>query len=209
MCRSNNESIPNSNSYLGERLAAVRNTKIFVHDMVVGQSDTFSVNKTCNMVIDSGAAEHVAASASLLQDVRDVETPTVILAAESKVTTRQNGPISIDLGNTKLIISSAYYTSNLQLNLIFCSRLDEHRISTLVSEKKCTIMVRCLRNKRLADVPQRDSNGIYIVSALEFLRDKILNLHRVGEKKQPETKFIEEYDSLLANSDGTWGPRSH
>lgn len=115
----------------------------------------------------------------------------MILAGGSEVTTRNKSRVSIDLGNTRLKISSAHYTPDIRLNLISCSRLDEHRISTSFSEKESTIMDRHRRNKRLAVVHQRDSYGLYVVSALESRRKKVLNLYTMEkEKHNPEQNSL-------------------
>lgn len=71
-------------------LTAIRTTRVVVIDAVAGQSDLYGVKNTCNMIIDGGVSEHVIASVSVLQNVYEVETITVVLAVGSKVTTRQN-----------------------------------------------------------------------------------------------------------------------
>lgn len=72
------------------------------------------------MMIDSGASEHAVANASLLQGVCEVEQLTVVLADRSETMTRLRGRVWSDLENTRLVIRSAYYIPDLQLNHIFC-----------------------------------------------------------------------------------------
>lgn len=87
-----------------------------------------------DIVIDSGASEHIVCELSLLSDIHKVLAISVELVNGTKVSCTQRGKIYVDVGRKLIIIGSIHYTPGTNLSILSCFKLDERGVTTTIKE---------------------------------------------------------------------------
>lgn len=118
------------------------------------------------MIVDNGGSEHVIGDACLFHSLHGVEEMEVDLPNGTSTSSNKQGLVSVEIGHMKLMLRSVYYITALTLNALSCSRLDEHGISTEISNGSCKLIDRGQEDKLLATVMKSTSDGLYAVNTI-------------------------------------------
>lgn len=82
------------------------------------------------------------AGIGLFHRITEVDEVEVELADESIVRSKYKGRAFIDIGSMTVWLGTVSFILKLQLNLLSWSRLDNHGITTMSSERTCTFLDR-------------------------------------------------------------------
>lgn len=113
------------------------------------------------VIIDSGASEHVVGNIQLLTDVKMLPNIYVEHPGGQRVDTIQKGKFSLLLGSDYVTLTSMYYIPCMNINIISCTRLDEKRFTTTITNGVCH-----LRDRRngvtFGRLNKMQSDGLFV-----------------------------------------------
>lgn len=124
--------------------------------------------RNSDIVIDSGASEHVVRERKYFSNLESSYPITVEMADGSKATTRLKGNINVKLYNgIRLMVKDVYYLPQLEMNLLSCSRLDKKAISVLFENGRCKFIDREKRNSTLGYANLRKVDMLFCAKLIE------------------------------------------
>lgn len=106
------------------------------------------------MIIDSAAWEQFISDIDLFKTIMEVDKVEVDLFDRTTVTSEYIGKVLVDTGIMIIVLSNAFFIPNLQLNLISCSVLEKHGITTVISN---SIYILIHRKQKI--LSWKDSSG--------------------------------------------------
>lgn len=77
-----------------------------------------------------------------LTDLKEITLVTVELANGTSVTAVEEGIAELDIRRTRLVLCRAYYIPEIKLNLLSCTRKNDHGVTTTFGLVKCRIVDR-------------------------------------------------------------------
>lgn len=107
------------------------------------------------MIVDSGVSEHVVADINPFHSVTNVDEVEVKLANGNTVKSRHKDKVFVDAEVMTLALCTVYIIPTPHLNLSSCTRLDEYRITTLISQKECNLVYREKNDHNITAIPRR------------------------------------------------------
>lgn len=115
------------------------------------------------MIVDSGAQERVVSGICLFQSLEEVENGNGELPNGLRITAKQRRKLIADTGLSTIILCKVYYIPELHLKAMYCSRLDGHGTTTVISNRVCTLTDRYRENLCLVKMAGA-KEGLYMVS---------------------------------------------
>lgn len=93
-------------------------------------------DRETDIIIDSGASEHVVNKMDYLTDVKEVSPITVELVNGTGLTASKQGIVQVRLTEKRPITCKAYYTEFINLNLLSCSCLEDNEVTRIFASEK-------------------------------------------------------------------------
>lgn len=81
----------------------------------------------------------------------------------------------MDVGHQRVILSSVYDISGMDLNILSCSRLDESGVTTTMRNGKCTQTDRKY-NMSFANFAKRDNVGLFVKNIVSMSAQIVVNV---------------------------------
>lgn len=100
-----------------------------------------------DIIIDSGASEHVVTGEEYLFDVKQMPKITVEPPNGKSVVLSFERIVKVDVGKEHPIFYKVYFIFCNKLSLISCSRMDEHGITSIFAQEMCTLWDRGEKDK--------------------------------------------------------------
>lgn len=144
------------------------------------------------IIMDSGSAKHVASRMEYLSCRERVLPITVDPANVSKISATHRGTVLVEFANRIRRVVKAYLITQLNLNLLSCSSLDDFSISITFEKMKCMLSDRRSDNRVFGTLSKKDSNGLFTTMIMGVKSSRKVNLtgNTVPdeEKRSHETK---------------------
>lgn len=86
------------------------------------------------MIIDSGVWQNVISERIWFYNVQQTDGIVIELANVNRSSLKYGGDVKTDTGMRHIIMRSTYYIPGLRMNLLSCSKLNEHKIMIRISE---------------------------------------------------------------------------
>lgn len=114
------------------------------------------------MMIDSGASEHVVNDVRFFETIEPIQGIQVELANDTVVTATGKGTVPVDVSGSRIPLTNVHYIPDLKMNLLSCTRLDGDGITSVISRNRCKLFDRENKNSLLGSIPKRKSDGLYV-----------------------------------------------
>lgn len=131
--------------------------KMVRHNHSVDQS-----SETTYMISNTGAGEYVVKDIKLLVKMTEINKVVVKLADGSKTISMHKESVSIDIGVMTVTSRTLNCILSLKMNLLSCSRLVKHGISTSLSGKIQTLIHSQDNDKCLGVILRRTSYIMHV-----------------------------------------------
>lgn len=118
-----------------------------------------NIKKKFYVILDSGESEHIVSKMEYRPKIQQEPKITAKLANRYVVSLTHRGLVDIGVGGTMSLSCNAYHISDLNLNSLSCSQLDDYRFTTRTTQGRCILMNRD-DNYRQIGVVKKSSDGL-------------------------------------------------
>ena len=120
-----------------------------------------------DIVVDSGASEHVVCDRKFFKSMRTVERITVEMADGTTTSSNTAGTVCVKLRDGILLeVRNVYYLPRLRMNLLSCARLDVKGITVSFENGRCAFSDRDNRNYLIGYAHQRESDNLFCATLM-------------------------------------------
>lgn len=113
------------------------------------------------IIVDSGGSEQVVSDKLYLTDVKEIHPVTVELANGTSVSATKRGIAELEISGRSTVPCRAYSIPGIKLNLLSCSRMEYHSMSTTFGLCKCRIVDRDGNILVLGTLYKRKRDGLF------------------------------------------------
>lgn len=118
------------------------------------------------IIIDSGSSEDVINNPVLFHTKEGPSKLEIEFANGVKASASEKGNIHVKIGSSLLILSNVYFIPGLELNLIFCARLDDHGILTKIDNSTCRLISRKDKREKMISIKRRMHDGLHVLKLI-------------------------------------------
>lgn len=115
-------------------------------------------------MIDRNESEHVISDIRLFRTIMERDEVEVKLAERCTVTSQFRGKMLVETGEITVVLRTASFIQNQQLNPLSCSKPDEHGIITVVSNRVFILIDRRQISDCLGKICRRDSDSLHTIN---------------------------------------------
>lgn len=120
-----------------------------------------------DIVVDSGASEHVVHDIRLFENLEETTQITVETADGTKATTKWAGDVRVRLSDgIQVVLTGVYYVPQLSMNLMSCGQLDEKEITASFENARCIFRDRRIPGTSMGYAGKRKQDGLYIATCM-------------------------------------------
>lgn len=138
---------------------------------------------TSTFVIDSGANVHICSRRDYFTDIEEKPLPSVKLASKQRASCQGQGNVHLDIDKDKSVtIEDAYYSSELDSNLLSVSKMVKKGYSVLFDNSGCS--VRSSSGKTV--LKAEEQNGLYVLNQCSQVQANTVHKNSTTKKLSQE-----------------------
>lgn len=104
-------------------------------------------------MVYSGVIEHTVNNIDYFENVSTLEHVKLTVTDRATAVVTHVGEVLVHVGEQRIRLRTVYYVPSLNLNILYCLRLDDRGISTFNTRNRCAFYYRKERSRYLSSIP--------------------------------------------------------